>query len=100
MAVLRCGSHLQRNTEGCGSTEQGALRTLPQAVRLYLLGSDTPRVYSLKKLHVVELHFLHCLLLGLCEEEEGHLEAMRSLQLGKEAEEHQGLGTSKTRGAL
>lgn len=45
----------------------------------YLLWSDTPRVYSLKKWDVVELDFLHCLVLGLCEEEEGHLEAMRSL---------------------
>ena len=37
------------------------------------------RVYSLKKWDAVQLDFLHCLVLVLCEEEEGHLEAMRSL---------------------
>lgn len=37
------------------------------------------RVYSLRKWGAMQLDFLHCLVLVLCEEEEGHLEAMRSL---------------------
>lgn len=37
------------------------------------------RVYSLKKWDAAQLDFLPCLVLVLCEEEEGHLEAMRSL---------------------
>lgn len=53
----------------------GELRASPHTVPAPLWHAE---VYSLKKGDAVQLDFLHCLVLVL-EEEEGHLEAMRSL---------------------
>lgn len=106
VGFLRCGSYLQSShslpTEtrrALGAQGKGAPSTLRACVAVPGSVRHT-QGYSLKNWDVVELDFLHCLGLGLCEEEEGHLEATRSLELCKEAEEHQGPGINQTRDAL